>query len=628
MHRSIRTLDTSAMPWLPLPINPKLEINLESGACMTSFVEPKEARIQGGSFLIAARTPEEIFTPEDMSDQHRLIAQTAEEFVNREIVPHLKEIEEKKPGLLRDLLKKACDLGLCATDVAEKYGGLGLDKISSIIISEKMARDGAWAATVGAQAGIAILPIAFFGTDDQKARYVPRLTRGEWVGAYCLSEAGSASDALHCQTKATLSPDGMHYILNGTKMWITNGGIADVYIVFARVDGEKFTAFIVERTYPGISAGAEEHKMGIRGSSTTPVSLENVPVPLENVLGEVGLGHRIAFNILNMGRLKLGAGCIGGCKILMAPTLKWAKERRAFGRTISEFGLIQEKFGEMVARIYAAESMSFRTAGMIDARAEGVGGDVNRVLSALHEYAAECSILKVAGTEALGFVADEAVQIFGGYGFSAEYEVERTYRDQRVNRIFEGTNEINRLLIVDILLKRSMKGDLGLIAAAERALNDALSAPAAMDGTNDNPLSAEILIVEGAKQTVLLVAGSAVQKFGKALTEEQEVIGALSNLVIEVYSMESTLLRAQKHLRRNSPETTQFGCAAAQCAIHEAADRMEMEARRALPRIAEGDTLRTQSALVRRFLKRTPVDTIGLKRRLADHALELGRYPF
>ncbi len=595
---------------------------------MAQISEQQKTMVKGGSFLIEALTPEQVFTPEDMNDQHRLIGQAAEEFVNAEVVPRLKEIEDKKPGVLRDLLKKASDLGLCATDVPQTCGGLGLDKISSIIISEKMARDGAWAATVGAQAGIAILPIAFFGTDHQKSRYVPRLASGEWVGAYCLSEAGSGSDALHCQAKARLSPDETHYILNGTKMWITNGGIADVYIVFARVDGEAFTAFIVERGFRGVTPGPEEHKMGIRGSSTTPLNLVDVPVPLENVLGEIGKGHRIAFNILNMGRLKLGAGCIGGCKILMTPALKWAKERRAFGRPISGFGLVQEKFGEMVLRIYAAESMSFRTAGMIDAHVAGANGAGGAVLAALQEYAVECSILKVAGTEALSFAADEAVQIFGGYGVSADYEVERSYRDQRVNRIFEGTNEINRLLIVDLLLKRSLKGELGLIAAAQRVLGDTLSSPGAGDGGGDGVLSGEAAIVDGAKRAALLAAGAAVEKFGQGLADEQEVIGALSNLVIEVYSMESALLRAQKGLLRDSPDAAQFHLAAAQAAIHESVDRMEAEARRALPRIAAGDTLRAHMSLLRRLLRRTAVDTIGLKRCLADRALVLGRYPF
>ncbi|MGH9407334.1 MAG: acyl-CoA dehydrogenase family protein [Terriglobia bacterium] len=595
-----------------------------------TLTEQKKIFVRGGSFLIEARRPHEIFTPEDLTDQHRLIAQTAEAFVNQEIVPRLKAIEEKQPGLLREMLEKAGELGLCATDVPQTYGGLDLDKVSSIIVSEKMARDGAWAATIGAQSGIAILPIALFGTDEQKGRYVPRLARGEWVGAYCLSESSSGSDALHCGTKATLSADGSRYILDGNKMWITNGGIADVYIVFARVDGEHFTAFIVERRFPGVTPGAEEHKMGIRGSSTTPLNLDNVPVPVENVLGEIGKGHKIAFNILNMGRLKLGAGCIGGCKVLMAPTLAWAKEREAFGRPIAEFGLIREKLGGMVARIYAAESMSYRTAGMIDALLadSDLGQAAASVLDALQEYAVECSILKVMGTEALDRVADEAVQIHGGYGFSADYEIERTYRDQRVNRIYEGTNEINRLLIVDQLLKRSLKGELALIPAARKALDAALEPVLPEVAISGEPLSAEAQWVEGAKQAVLLVAGSAVQKFGQTLAEEQEVAGALSNMIIEIYAMESALLRAQKHEDRAATAPQGLHLAAARCYVHEALDRVEMEARRVLPRVAGGDTLRAQIALVRRFLKHPPADVIELKRALADRAVELGRYPF
>lgn len=591
-----------------------------------------KARIKGGSFLIESRTPEEVFTPEDFTDQHRLIAQTAEEFVHKEIVPRIKEIEEKKPGLLRELLKKAAELGLCATDVPEKFGGLELDKISSIIVTEKMARDGSWAATVGSQAGIGILPIAFFGTEAQKARYLPKLASAEWVGAYCLSEATSGSDALNAKAKATLSPDGKHFLLNGTKMWVTNGGIADVYVVFAKVDGEKFTAFIVDRALPGLSPGAEEHKMGIRGSSTTPLNLDNVPVPVENVLGEIGKGHLIAFNILNMGRLKLGAGCVGGCKYLLVETLKWAKEREAFGHKIADFGMIKEKLGDMIVRTYALESLSYRTAGMIELLLEGIDQGAptapKQILEALQEYAVECSILKVLGTEILHFVSDEAVQIFGGYGFSSDYEVERTYRDQRVNRIFEGTNEINRLLITDMLMKRSMKGQLALIPAATRLLDEVLGMAPGEEVFADRPLAEEAKLVEGAKKAALLVAGSAVQRYLQALEHEQEVIGVLSNLVMEVYAMESALLRTLKKLGKSAPEACATELAATRAFIYDAADRMEIEARRALSRIAEGDTLRTQLALLRRFLRHTPPDLIGLKRQVADRALELNRYPF
>jgi alkylation response protein AidB-like acyl-CoA dehydrogenase len=590
------------------------------------------AKIKGGSFLIERRAPEQIFTPEDLSDQHKLIAQTASEFVANEIVPRVKDIEDKKPGLLRELLKKAAELGLCAIDVPQKYGGLELDKISSIIVAEKMACDGSWAATMGAQAGIGILPIAFFGTEAQKQKYVPKLAAAEWVGAYSLSEATSASDAMNCRAKATLSPDGKYYVLNGTKMWVTNGGIADIYVVFAKVDGEKFTAFIVERAFAGVSPGAEEHKMGIRGSSTTPLNLENVRVPVENLLGEIGKGHHIAFNILNVGRLKLGAGCVGGAKYLLAETIQWAREREAFGKKIADFGMIKEKLGDMMARTYACESMSYRTTGMIDRLLEGIElgaeGASKQILGALQEYAVECSILKVMGTEMMHFVADECVQIFGGYGFSSDYAVERGFRDQRVNRIFEGTNEINRLLITDMLMKRSMKGELGLIPAAQKLLDEVLGMGAGEEGDDEAPLAEEGRQVEGAKKAALLVAGSGVQRFMQALAEEQEVIGVLSNLVMEVYAMESSLLRTQKKIARSSAEACAAECDATRAYIYDSLDRMELDARRALARIAEGDTLRTQLSMLRRFLKRTPADSIGLKRRVADRALELHRYPF
>ncbi len=599
---------------------------------MATLTTTARAKIKGGSFLFEPRKPEEIFTPEDLTDQHRLIAQTAQEFVENEVLARVKEMEEKKPGVLRELLKKAADLGLSATDVPQRYGGLELDKISSIIVAEKMARNGSWATTLGAQAGIGVLPIAFFGTESQKARYVPKLASAEWVGAYCLSEATSASDALNCKAHATLSPDGRYYVLNGTKMWITNGGIADVYVVFAKVDGEKFTAFIIERAFPGVSPGAEEHKMGIRGSSTTPLNLENVRVPVENVLGETGKGHKIAFNILNIGRLKLGAGCVGGCKHLIAEALKWAKEREAFGHKIADFGMIKEKLGEMVVRTYAIESVSYRTTGMIDRLLEGIDqGAPNagkQILEALQEYAVECSILKVMGSETLHFAADETVQIFGGYGYSTDYKVEQAYRDQRVNRIFEGTNEINRLLIIDMLMKRSMKGELALIPAIQKLQEEILSMPPTEETRDDRPIAEEAKLLDGAKKVALLVAGSSVEKYMQALADEQEVVGILSDLVMDVYAMESALLRTQKKMGKSTPETCSAECEATRSAVYDALDRMELKARRALARIAEGDTLRAQLALLRRLLRRTPPDTIELKRRVANRALELNHYPF
>jgi alkylation response protein AidB-like acyl-CoA dehydrogenase len=591
-----------------------------------------EVALKGGSFLIETRSPSDVFTPEDTTDQHKLIAQTAQEFIDQEIVPRIQEIEDKKPGVLRELLRKAAEVGLSSTDLPQRFGGLALDKISSILVSEEMARNGSWAATVGAQAGIGVLPIAFFGTDAQKEKYLPKLASAEWVGAYSLSEASSASDALNVKTRAVLSPDGRRYILNGTKMWVTNGGIADVYVVFAKVDGEKFTAFIVERGFTGVSAGAEEHKMGIRGSSTTPLNLENVPVPVENLLGEIGKGHLIAFNILNVGRLKLGAGCVGACKYLLLEALKWAREREAFGRKIADFGLIKEKLGEMIVRTFAIESISYRTTGMIDSLLEGIDQGTpaapKQIMEALQEYAVECSILKVMGSEALDYVADETVQIFGGYGFSSDYEVERSYRDHRVNRIFEGTNEINRLLITDMLMKRSMKGQLALIPAAQKLLDEILSMGPGEELLDDQPLGEETKLVEGAKKVALLVAGSAVQRFLMGLEKEQEVIGVLSNLVMDVYAMESLLLRTLKKLSASGSESCAAEVAATRVFIYDACDRMEVEARRALARIAAGDTLRTQLAVLRRFLRRTPPDTIELRRRVADRALELHRYPF
>jgi alkylation response protein AidB-like acyl-CoA dehydrogenase len=602
------------------------------GHKMVTRAACNEVALKGGSFLIETRSPGGVFTPEDTTDQHKLIAQTAQEFIDQEIVPRTQEIEDKKPGVLRELLRKAAEVGLSSTDLPQRFGGLALDKISSILVSEEMARNGSWAATVGAQAGIGVLPIAFFGTDAQKEKYLPKLASAEWVGAYCLSEAGSASDALNVKTRAVLSPDGRRYILNGTKMWVTNGGIADVYVVFAKVDGEKFTAFIVERGFAGVSAGAEEHKMGIRGSSTTPLNLENVPVPVENLLGEIGKGHLIAFNILNVGRLKLGAGCVGACKYLLLEALKWAKEREAFGRKIADFGLIKEKLGEMIVRTFAIESISYRTTGMIDSLLEGIDQGApaapKQIMEALQEYAVECSILKVMGTEALHYVTDETVQIFGGYGFSSDYEVERSYRDHRVNRIFEGTNEINRLLITDMLMKRSMKGQLALIPAAQKLLDDILGMGPGEELLDDQPLGEETKLVEGAKKVALLVAGSTVQRFLMGLEKEQEVIGVLSNLVMDVYAMESLLLRTLKKLSARGSESCAAEVAATRVFIYDACDRMEVEARRALARIAEGDTLRTQLAVLRRFLRRTPPDTIELRRRVADRALELHRYPF
>lgn len=585
-------------------------------------------RLKGGRFLIEFTDPEDIYTPEDLTDQHRLIAEAGEQFISQEVLSRSKDIEEKKPGLMRELLKKAAEAGLCGTDVPQQYGGLELDKVSSIIVSEKMARNGSWASTIGAQSGIGILPIALFGSEAQKQKYVPKLASAEWVGAYALSEASSGSDALHCRSRAELSPDGRFYLLNGSKMWVTNGGIADVYTTFAKVNGEKFTAFIVERTFPGVSPGSEEHKMGIRGASTTPVHFENTPVPLENVLGEIGEGHRIAFNILNFGRLKLGAGCVGASKYLIGEAARWANEREAFGQKIADFGLIKEKLGEMIAHAYAAESISYRVAGLLDhAHKDTASLDrtTEAMVAVLREYAVECSMLKIIGTETLDFIADEAVQIYGGYGFSSDYEIEKAFRDQRVNRIFEGTNEINRLLIVEMLMKRAQRGELELLPALQKLMDEMINLPKAAP-ENEQPLSDLATLVEGLKKVALAVAGLATQKYLTGLKQEQEVVGALSNLVMESYLAETAWLRAVKKIARGKDVAAEIE--AAQVAGFEAADRAEIEARRALARIAQGDTLRAQWGALRRFLRRNPPDLIELKRRLANRVLASNRYPF
>src|SRR6267378_1706861 len=434
---------------------------------------------QGGSFLFETTAPDEIFTPEDFTDEHRAIARTTDEFWNKEVAPNIDAIQHQEPGLAISILRKSGQLGLTAVILPEKFGGMEMDLTSAMIVAEGVSRDGSYSGWHGAHTGIGTLPLLLFGTEEQKQKYLPKLASAEMIAAYCLSEPQAGSDALAARTRADLSADGTHYVLNGQKMWITNGGFADLYTVFAKVSGEKFTAFLVERKWPGVQPGAEEKKMGIKGSSTTAVYLDNVKVPVENVLGEVGRGHIIAFNILNLGRLKLGPFAVGGAKNVLGVSIKYAKERKAFGKSISEFGMIQHKLAEMAIRTYAAESMSYRVVGQIEALLEGFSWsqpDAPRVMmKAVEEFAAECSIVKVYGSEVLDYVVDEGVQIHGGYGFHQDYAVERAYRDSRINRIFEGTNEINRLLIPGIMLKRAAKGTLPLVAAAQSVLGDALS---------------------------------------------------------------------------------------------------------------------------------------------------------
>jgi alkylation response protein AidB-like acyl-CoA dehydrogenase len=584
---------------------------------------------KGGSFLLESPQPGDVFTPADLTDDQKLIGQTAEEFVLKEVFPFIKDLENKKAGLMAELVKKGGEVGLMGGGVPEEFGGAGLDKISTTVLTEKLSIYGGFAVTHGAHAGIGTLPIVYFGTEAQKKKYLPKLATGEWIGAYCLSEPQAGSDAQNSLTRAELNKEGTHYILNGQKMWITNGGFADVYIVFAKIDGEKFTAFIVERTFPGFKPGNEEHKMGIHGSSTTPIFLENCKVPKENLLHEIGRGHIVAFNILNAGRFTLGASCVGGSKHVLMTSSKYAKERKAFGKQIGDFGLMKEKLAEMVVQIFAVESMVYRSAGNIEAAmaaASGSGDKIQNTMKVLEEYAIESSIAKVYGSEMLDFVVDEAVQIFGGYGFHEDYPVCRAYRDSRINRIFEGTNEINRMLIIQMLMKRAMGGQLPLIPAAMKLADEILAGPS-FEEAPEGVLAGESRVVANSKKMFLQAAGGAVQKFREKLADEQELIGALSNVVMEIYAMESCLLRAQKAAAAKGEPASQTMIDSARVFINDAAERVEHEAKRAIAAIHEGDMLTTQMAVLKRFAKRTPVDTIALRRRVATAVQSQDRYP-
>ena len=579
--------------------------------------------------MIASKGPEDIFTPADLSDDQRLIGQTAEEFVAKEIVPRIPELEQHKEGLMAKMLKRSGELGLLGGGIPEEYGGSGLDKVSATILAEKLAGYASFAVSHGAHAGIGTIPIVYFGTKEQKLKYLPKIATGEWLACYCLSEPQAGSDALASRTRAVLSPDGKSWILNGQKMWITNGGFADVYIVFAKVDGETFSCFLVERGTPGFSAGAEERKMGIRGSSTVPLFFENAAVPKENLLHEIGRGHIVAFNTLNVGRFSLGAYCLGGAKEVLEVSSKYSKERTAFGKSLCEFGLIKAKLGEMAIRIYAVESMIYCSAGMIEAAVAIPTAGVDKTKQAmqvLEEYAIESSISKVMGSETLDFCVDEGVQVFGGYGFHEDYPVARAYRDSRINRIFEGTNEINRMLIIQMLMKRAMAGVLPLIPAAMK-LGEEVLAGQLFEGSASGPFVEEERSLAQAKKIFLLAAGAAVQKFREKLPDQQEIVAALANIVMDVYAMESSLRRAQKSSAARGPAAAVMD-SAARAFIYDAIDRIEKEARTAIAATVEGDALATQLAVLRRFAKHAPIDAIAVRRRVADAVLASNRYPF
>src|SRR5580698_7963920 len=595
----------------------------------TATISAPVKAVTGGSFLIEERQPSDIFTPEDFSDEQRQIAETAAQFAANEVLPAADEIEAKHFDVTRGLLKKAGDLGLMAVDVPEAYGGLEMDKVTSAIIADRMSVLASFSVAFSAHVGIGTLPFVWYGTEAQKQKYLPKLATGEWISAYALSEATSGSDAMNCRTRAALSEDGRHYVLNGEKMWITNSGFADLFTVFAKIDGEKFSAFIVERDTPGFAVGKEEHKLGIRGSSTCPLILSDCKVPIGNLLGEAGKGHHIAFNILNIGRFKLGAACVGGARHSLANAVHYAKERKAFGKSISEFGLIQEKLAECAAGIYAGESLTYRTIGMIDAALADVDAKADNasreIQKRIEEYAVECSILKVWGSEMLDMVVDHVVQIFAGYGYVEEYPAERAYRDSRINRIFEGTNEINRLIITGFLMKRAASGQLPLLGAIKQLMDEVMSGPGSAN-EGDGPLAGEHKMLAAVKKLTLFAAGAASQKYNQGLGEQQEIMGALADCIMEVYALESCLLRTEKVLAARGAAAGKQAVAMTRYYAVKSLQTVELAALKVIGAVAEGDMLRTQTAILRRVAKYEPADTIALGRQIARHVLAAGRY--
>ncbi len=596
---------------------------------MSTTTSPAETRVAvqpGGGFLLEDVAAAEVFTPEDFSEEHRQIQATASRFLDEEVLPQVEVLENKEDDLSRRLVEKASELGLCTILVPEKYDGLELGLTSQLIVAEQMGRYASFSTTYGAQAGIGLLPLVFFGNEEQKQRYLPKLISGEWMAAYCLSEAQAGSDALAARTRAELSADGKHYILNGEKMWISNGGWADLYTIFANVDGEKFSTFLVERQMEGVKPGAEEHKMGIRGSSTTPVVLDNVHVPVENVLGEIGRGHIIAFNILNLGRMKLCVSCVGGSKDVLAETIRYAKQRKAFGSVIAEFGLMQHKMAEMAIRIFAAESMVYRISGMVDEQLADHSWDdedaAKTVLKTVKERAIECAMAKVYGSEMLDYVVDEGVQIHGGYGFHEDYMVERAYRDSRVNRIFEGTSEINRLLVTGLLLKRAAKGRLDLLSAVKQVQAD-IEAGNLTNDLGEGPLAEQRRLVAQAKKVTLLTLGVAHQRFGQKLEDEQEVMAAISDMLIDTYAAESALLRAEKLAARGRGEQA---ADMVRVLAGETISHIRNYAAMVLAASAEGPALDMQMKILHRLTRFTPANEIALRRSIAERLIEAEKF--
>lgn len=603
---------------------------------MSTSVALQIAVAAGGSFLLENRTPADVFTPEDMNEEERQIAATAARFAREEILPATEALEAKQPGVMAGLLRKAADLGFTAVDVPEEFGGLALDKVSSTLMTDHISILASFATAFGAHTGIASLPLVWYGTEEQKQRYLPKLASCEWIGSYGLSEASSGSDAMNIRTRAVLSADGSYYTLNGEKQWITNCGIASLYTVFAKIvdsqaGTEKFSAFLIERSTPGLTVGAEEHKLGIHGSSTCPLVLSDCKVPAANLLGEAGKGHHIAFNVLNVGRFKLGVACVGGARHAIAHMVRYAKERHAFGKPICEFGMIQRKISASASRLFAAESIAYRMAGMMDARLAQVSGDrahtAEETRKTVEEYAIECSILKVYGSEMLDLATDELVATMGGYGYVEEYPAERLYRDARINRIFEGTNEINRLIISGWVIKRAMKGQLPLMAAIKRVMDEVMEPPT-FDAASEaeDALARETAVLAAMKKIALFAAGVASQRFMTALDQEQEVMADLADTITQIFALESALLRARK-LAEAGKASAKTAAAMTGLLADESMGLAELAARRVLAACAEGDMLRTQLAILRRLARFAPGDAVGMSRIVARAAIAAERYP-
>lgn len=590
--------------------------------------ETKERLFKGGAFLVEDVTGEDILTPEDFTEEHKMIAKTTEDFVIGEVLPKLDRLENHEFDQSVDLLKKAGELGLLGVDVPEEYGGLGLDKISSSLITEKISRAGGFSISHGAHVGIGSLPIVFFGNAEQKEKYLPKLASGELLAAYALTEPSSGSDALGAKTTAKLNDAGTHYILNGEKQWITNSAFADVFVVYAKIDGEHFTAFIVERDFPGVSTGAEEKKMGIKSSSTRTLILEDAEVPVENLLGEKGRGHIIAFNILNVGRYKLAVGGVGSSKRAFELAATYVNERKQFNTPISSFTLTQEKLATMASEIYANESAVYRTVGLFEQRmgalTEEQLKDGREIARAIAEYQIECSMNKYMATELLDYTADEAVQLHGGYGFMQEYEVERIYRDSRINRIFEGTNEINRLLVPGTLLKKAMKGELPLLQKAQGLQEELVMMMPEEIGTES--LEQEKYLLRNAKKIVLLAAGLAAQKYMQKIEREQEILINLADMVAEVYNIESAILRTEKAINKTGEEKNKQKLLYTQVYVQEAFNRIEADAKEILIAVEEGDTLKMMLSSLRKLTRHTPINVIAKKREIAVDIMKEEKY--